>query len=393
MPIPLHTPRVNNNDDFVRLTQLFVSPGSFVRQGDPVADVETDKATFTVEAERDGYVLGFNSQPGESIAVGSVLAWIGATADEAMPSDDGNGAPLPGTNESTAGTLTLKAALLLAQYGLKARDVPASGERLSASDVERYVASHGGPQAHHRPVSGTQCDSIPPAVAEPGKQVPLTPHGRGMLRTVAWHKSEAVPAYLEMSYDPASWAEYAAAFQQRHGLLLNPLLALLARRLVGAALDQPAVNATVVGEQGHLYDHVNLGFTVQSGDDLMVVVVREAENLDELAFAQRLGELQRSAMRNTLRPEETSGATIGFSSMARWSVSRHVPVLLPQTALMIAHTAPAGESARLGATYDHRVLNGGEVVRALQALARPSANGVACGAPYPHERYPQNDSR
>jgi pyruvate dehydrogenase E2 component (dihydrolipoamide acetyltransferase) len=374
MPVPVHTPRVNNNDDFVRLTHLFVSPGTFVRRGDPVADVETDKATFTVEAEQDGYVLGFGSEVGETIAVGSVLAWIGEGADEAIPATAGKDGTAPGTGDGASVAPTLKAAILLAQYGLTARDVPASGERLSASDVEQYMVSRGGLGAHRQPVPGSQSQSAPRMPAEPGKQVLLTPPRHGMLRTVGWQKSEAVPGYLELAYDPDPWAGYAAAFQKRHHLLLSPLLALLARHLVRAALAQPAVNSTVVGEQGYFYDHVNLGFTVQAGDDLMVVVVREAEKLDELAFVQKLGEMQRRAMRNALRPDETSGATIGFSSMARWAVRRHVPVLLPQTALMVAHTAPAGGSTCMGVTYDHRVLNGGEVVRALQTLALPPAS-------------------
>src|SRR5664279_637467 len=115
MPVPLHTPRLNNNDDFVRLTHLFVSPGTFVRRGDPVADVETDKAGFTVEADQDGYVLGYNSQVGETIAVGSVLAWIGATEDEKIPAAEGKVAG--GTAGGSSIAPTLKAALLLAQYG------------------------------------------------------------------------------------------------------------------------------------------------------------------------------------------------------------------------------------------------------------------------------------
>jgi pyruvate dehydrogenase E2 component (dihydrolipoamide acetyltransferase) len=371
MPFPLHTPRLNNNDDFVRLTHLFVAPGTFVRRGDPVADVETDKAGFTVEAEEDGYVLGFSSQVGETIAVGSVLAWIGAAADEKIPAE---AMAAPGGADGVTKAPTLKAALLLAQFGLTPRDVPASGERLSAADVEQYAASHGGTGVIRRPMPAGQPHGLASMPTEPGRRVELTPPRHGMLRAVAWHKSEAVPAYLELSYDPALWVEYAANFQQRHHLLLSPLLALLARRLVGAAVDQQALNSTMVGEQGHVYDHVNLGFTVQAGDNLMVVVVREAETLDELTFAQRLGELQRRAMKNSLRPDEASGATVGFSSMARWAVSRHVPVLLPQTAFLVAHTAPANGLACLGATYDHRVLNGGEVVRALQNLARPPEN-------------------
>jgi pyruvate/2-oxoglutarate dehydrogenase complex dihydrolipoamide acyltransferase (E2) component len=375
MPFPVHTPRVNNNDDVVRLTHLFVSPGDFVRQGDPLADVETDKATFTVEAEKDGYLLAFGSQTGETVAVGSILAWMGVAADEAIPSDSERAAALPAPGAPA--TPTLKAAILLAQYGLAARDVPPSGDRLSASDVERYVASREDLAV--RSLAAGPAQTISPIPSIPGKQVPLTPPERGMLRTVAWHKSEAVPGYLELSYDPAPWVDYASAFQKQHGLLLSPLLALLARRLVCAALNQEAVNATVVGEQRHVYDHVNLGFTVQSGNDLMVAVVTHAETLDELAFAQKLGQLQRRAMRHTLHPSETTGATIGFSSMARWAVTRHVPVLLPYTALMVAHTAPSGGSASLGATYDHRVLNGGEVVRVLQTLSLPPAPGEALG--------------
>jgi pyruvate dehydrogenase E2 component (dihydrolipoyllysine-residue acetyltransferase) len=376
MVVPLHTPRLNNNDDFVRLTHIFVTPGAFLRRGDPVADVETDKAGFTVEAEQDGYVLGFNPRVGETIEVGSVLAWIGANADDKIPVEAGKAVGAPADSDGSSAAPTLKAALLLAQHGLTARDVPASGERLSVSDVEHYVAARGKAARHVRPAPAAPPQVSLPTVAEPGKQVQLTPPQHGMLRTVAWHKFEAVPAYLEISYDPGPWAEYAADFQQRHRLLMSPLLALLARRIVDAAIEQPTLNATLLGEQGHFYDHVNLGFTVQSGDNLMVVVVREAENLDELAFSQKLGELQRRAMGHALRPDETSGATVGFSSMARWSVSRHVPVLLPQTAFMIAHTAPLHGSACLGATYDHRVLNGGGVVRALQTLSRPPGNNT-----------------
>ena len=50
MPIPLHTPRINNNDDTVRLTKVLVAVGGPIRRGDPIIDIETDKAVFTVES-------------------------------------------------------------------------------------------------------------------------------------------------------------------------------------------------------------------------------------------------------------------------------------------------------------------------------------------------------
>jgi pyruvate/2-oxoglutarate dehydrogenase complex dihydrolipoamide acyltransferase (E2) component len=364
MPVPVHTPRINNNDDFVRVAHVYVSPGSFLSRGDPLADLETDKATFTLEAERDGYLLCLKAEIGETVAVGSILAWVGDSAEEAPPAE-----PSPGASAAAGGgdrEPTLKAALLLARYGLAAAEVPAAGQRLTAGDIERYVAS--------RPVPGPQLviprGDRPMAPSEPGRQVELTRPERGMLRTVSWQK-EAVPAYLEIVYDPRPWDEYAADFQRRHRLFMSPLLALLAWRLARIAAEQPAINATLAGERKHVYDHVNLGFTVQSGPSLYAVVVREAESMEMLAFVQKLGELQRSAMRGALRPEDVSGATIGFSSMARWGVTRHVPVLLPESALMAAHAAPEGGTAALGATYDHRLLHGADAVRVLQALASP----------------------
>jgi pyruvate/2-oxoglutarate dehydrogenase complex dihydrolipoamide acyltransferase (E2) component len=82
-------------------------------------------------------------------------------------------------------------------------------------------------------------------------------------------------------------------------------------------------------------------------------------------------ELQRNAASHKLSPDELQNATIGFSSMARWKVGRHIPILSPHTALMIAHTVDSNDQAILGASYDHRVLHGGEVVSVLQKLSKP----------------------
>ena len=366
MPVAIYTPRINNNDDFVRVTHLYVDAGSLVRPGDLLADLETDKATFTVEAERDGYLLCFRAEPGQSIAVGSILAWLGETAGETPPADSTG--PAAGADGAAGRTPTLKAALLLARYGVAAAEVPSAGDRLTVEEVERYVA--GRPARRSETVPAGRARELAPS--EPGRRTELSGAEHGMLNTVLWQK-EAVPAYLEIAYDPRPWDEYAAEFQQRNRLLMSPLLALLTLSLARIAAGRPAINATIAGAEKYVYDHVNIGFTVQSGPSLYVVVVREAESLEELAFVRKLGDLQRAAMRGALHAADISGATIGFSSMARWAITRHFPVLLPQTALMIAHSAPVNGLATLGATYDHRLLHGADVFQVLQMLAQPPA--------------------
>ncbi|MEP7305987.1 MAG: 2-oxo acid dehydrogenase subunit E2 [Acidobacteriota bacterium] len=368
MAIPLHAPRVNNNDDTVRVLRLLVQRGDAVRAGDFVAEVETEKASVAVEAEQAGVVLAVVPQVQDVVAVGSVLVWLGATIDDPVPDVASLDDPLVGT---MAGTMvpTVKAAQLLERYGLSAVDVPASAGRLSARDVEAYIDGHG-----LVPIAAASSRSAPrgaPPVA-PGTLQALTPGERGMLRTVLWQRQEAVPAYVELQYEAAAWDRVAADYQRREGLLINPLLALLAYRLTRIATANPRLTSTLVGEERWMYGAVNLGFTVQSDTTLYLAVVADAAALTCAQFIARLTTLQRQALAHRLHPSDTTGATIGFSSMARWQATRHIPVLAPQTALIVAHASPSADGRGiLGATYDHRVLTGSEVLAAITALSRP----------------------
>jgi pyruvate/2-oxoglutarate dehydrogenase complex dihydrolipoamide acyltransferase (E2) component len=361
MATPLHTPRVNNNDDTVRLVKLLVRPGDHVRAGQLVAEVETDKANFTVESEGDGYVLSVEKTLNDTVAVGSVLLWLGATADEAIPV--GNAAVVGvGMTANASASATLKAAHLLAEHGLSAHDVPASGDRLTVADVERFLSNPSNPS------NPSNLSNL--AIAK-GVAQPLTPEERGMLRTVSWQRDEAVPGYVELTYDTAAWERAAKEYQKQQRLLLSPLLPLMAHRLVRVAMLNPKLNSTIVGDTRHVYSAVNLGFTVQSDTTLYLTVVQNAAALGCREFVERLGQLQRGALAHGLRAADLTGATVSFSSMARWNVSRHVPVLPPFTALIVAHASARDGVGTMGATYDHRVLTGYDALAALQQLSMP----------------------
>ena len=159
-------------------------------------------------------------------------------------------------------------------------------------------------------------------------------------------------------------------------MLMNPMLALLAWRLAKLAAENPRINATAAPGGAHLYDQVNLGFMVQSGRSLYLVVVRDAASKSAVEFVSELSELQRAAMKRALRTEQTSNATIAFTSMARWNVVRHVPLLVPQTSLIVAHSAKINGLTHLGASYDHRLLTGFDVAQVLQALTAPPKTGL-----------------
>ncbi len=373
MAVAVHVPRINNNDDVVRLVRLDAAVGKRVERGAILGQVETDKAIVDIEAPGDGFVIALLAVVDDSVDVGSILLWLGERIDEPVPQ------PAPGTAAAPAGSAaragnapTAKALLMLQRHGLAAGEVPCSGDRLTTEDVERFVASRS------RAATITPMRAVEERLPEvAGELRELRSDERGMIHTVSWSRDFSVPGYLELEYDPGTWDVYAKAYADQHRLLLSPLLALMAWRLVQLAHEMPMLNATIVGERRYEFAPVNLGFTVQVGQTLYLTVVRDAVKLGEAPFVTALGDIQRRASGHKLAPDEIRGATIAFSSMARWKVSRHIPVLPPQTAIIIAHAASLTGAAVLGASYDHRVLNGFQVVDTLRKLSTPG--GPATG--------------
>ena len=189
MASPLHIPRVNNNDDSVRIVGLGVSEGDFVTRGQIVGAVETDKAVLDVSVERDGYVLKIVHRAGETASVGSVLLWIGEIATERVPEL----APAATAPAAAGGTdrPTAKAQAMLRELGLAANVIPTAGERLTVADIESWLATQrqpvktAGPGAHPAP---EQAPSVP------GEYRNLSAEERGMFFTVLWHRDRAAAA-------------------------------------------------------------------------------------------------------------------------------------------------------------------------------------------------------
>jgi len=139
MPSPLYVPRVNNNDDSVRVVELRVKEGEFVKRGQILGAVETDKAVLDVPAERDGYVLKILGRSGETASVGSVLLWLGEIAGEQMAEQTPAAlvvATAGGTERPTA-----KAREMLRELDLAAAAIPVAGERLTVADIDAWLAT------------------------------------------------------------------------------------------------------------------------------------------------------------------------------------------------------------------------------------------------------------
>ena len=186
MPSPLYVPRVNNNDDSVRIVELRVQEGDFVKRGQILGAVETDKAVLDVPAESDGYVLKILGRSGETASVGSVLLWLGEIAGEQVTEQ----APAALVVSIAGGTErpTAKARAMLQELNLDAAAIPAAGERLTVADIEAWLAMQRKPAHAPGSVAPTASEQTP---SVPGQYRELSGEERGMLATVLWHRDRA----------------------------------------------------------------------------------------------------------------------------------------------------------------------------------------------------------
>ncbi|MGH9238262.1 MAG: 2-oxo acid dehydrogenase subunit E2 [Vicinamibacterales bacterium] len=355
MSMLVRVPRLTTNDDVVRVTRIVAHAGASVATGDVVAEVASEKALVTVEVEVPGVVRTVYVAEGDMVAVGTPLVEIEVAALET---------PFAPTRQTpqreTSARPTLGAHRLLCRLGLRQEDVTASGSRLSAADVWAHAANVPSPVAPHAP----------------GSFQPLSPAELAMARAVAWHAGAVVPGYVEAAFDALAWRRYADAFRRRHRLLLDPLLSLVSWRLARLVHERPRLNAVIVSNRRYAYQVVNLGFAVQSASQLYLVVVRDAGAVSAPEFCERLAVLQRRAATDSVTHDDLQGATVAFSSMARWQVSRHIPVLPPWTSVTVAHGAGRRQSV-IGATFDHRAHTGSDIAELLEQLRMPPRRTAA----------------
>ncbi len=370
-------PKVDSNDDYVLLSNISVSVGDSVEVDEVLFEIESDKSVSEILAEKSGVVLRIDFEAETRIKTGQVVMWIGDSSDEIANLPD-QISPEPVISEiNIEGCITMKAQLLLDRYGLKSEDIlSANQNRLVASDVLDYIGSLSSvpeiPSVINSPnknalLTGANTDLILPETVE---HEALSSAEKTMVDSVKWHRDYPVTGYIEMTYDPSRWTVYSKDYATCNGLLMDPLLSLMAYRLVQAVCDHvPKANTTVWGGDRLRYHQINLGFTVQVKDILFMVVVKGADKMSEEEFLDELGQLQRRAMRNKLKPEEAKGSTIAFTSMSKWNVSRHVPILPTGNSFIMAHssptTGPLAGTGIIGATYDHRILHGFDVARIL----------------------------
>jgi pyruvate dehydrogenase E2 component (dihydrolipoamide acetyltransferase) len=342
-------PDVGEGIDAGELVEWHVSEGQSVREDDPMADVQTDKAIVTIPCPTTGVVLELRINEGEMVGVGEVMAVFEPHGASAAAPQPAFAAPLAAPARPQASPAVRKRA---ADLGLDLAQVQGSGPqgRIELADLEPASGDGGGD-----------------AAASPrGRVVPL----RGVRRTIARAMTESwqtIPHIIDYREADAtgllqwrqSLRDQADDEPLRGALTLTPLLVAIA---VEALRKHPYVNASVDLEREEitLHDEYNIGIATATDDGLLVPVLRHADarNVHELAL--EADALVRSARERRLRPDQLSGGTFTVNNYGSLGVWLGTPIIKP------------GEVANLGlGRVQERpvAVDGQVVVRPIVALS------------------------
>jgi 2-oxoglutarate dehydrogenase E2 component (dihydrolipoamide succinyltransferase) len=363
----IRVPRLNSNDVRYILVEWLAETGAAVREGDPVAVVETSKAAEEIAAPRDGR-LHQVVPAGREYPVGELIGHVTADYEEApIPP----AAPPEGSVDTAAGAgaaagvvITAPAREAAVRLGVDPNSLVELGKKVvRREDVERLATS------------GIVLDRQQLAVAATVARSHATiPAGFSVVRVVA---DEAIAAGR-------------AATRRLRTLVGLPEIFLTA--VAGLATSFPHVFATPVdGRSLRPAADLNIAVTIDVGRGLYTPVVRNADRLSLGEIAAVLGRHRHTAMRGRFRADELTGASILLSLSGEDGVVFTQPMVHPGQIAALSlgsvqrELAPApgtGEpQARrvlhLGMSYDHRYLNGGDAVRFLlavkAAVERPAA--------------------
>jgi pyruvate dehydrogenase E2 component (dihydrolipoamide acetyltransferase) len=343
----IRMPPLGATSDELTIVQWLKEVGSVVEQGEPLLEVETDKATLEVEAAFAGTLLAIAHGAGETVAVGEVLAHVGAPGEDvpAAASDKPQAVPT--------------ARRLAQEHGIELASVQGSGPRgrIEKQDVLALI------------------DVAPPADG----RLELSRHRRGvaerLTRSVLTIPQFSVGVEVDMASAAAQLARARA-----DGLAALTYTHLFLRATAGVLREQPALNRVWVADGPRLrqLDGAAVGLAVAGDDTLLVPTIADADRLELSALVEVTADAERVARAGKV----TAGApaAIALSNLGMFGIDRFSAIVDPdQTAILAVgavteRVGASGGEVRVGPwveltlTVDHRVVDGVLAARFLAEI-------------------------
>lgn len=391
--------------------------GQSVIKGEPLMEVETDKATVEIEAPASGILTNVTASSGDEVPVGNKIAVILAPGEVATTAALQDPRPLPEGDGISAGRLAREGEGTTEDHPLplgEGRDEghrptskPTSpgeaaaqtwhvGERILASPAAKRIAKERGIDLSSLRGSGpsgsvlaedvlksTASEAIskagPPKI---GETIQLTAMRRIVGERMTRSKQTAPHFYLSMDVDMTGIARQRNMLKEKNEPLVPSINDFILSACAKTLREFPSMNAAFTEQGVQLYSDINIGMAVALEEGLVVPVIRSADRLSLKDLAQQSRELVEKAQKKKLFPLDYEGGTFTVSNLGTFGVDNFVAIINPPQCAILAvgrvapRVVPHGEGIAvrsmmtLSLSADHRIVDGAIAARFLQEVKR-----------------------
>jgi pyruvate dehydrogenase E2 component (dihydrolipoamide acetyltransferase) len=403
--------------------------GEAVTKGEPLMEVETDKATVEIEAPESGLLGGISAQPGDVIPVGQTIAWILAAGEQppvqVAPSAQAEPQAQSRNVSIEASPLARKIA---EEHGIDLALIRSNGKRIEKADVLAYLKDEGGKMKDETPSNHpsslifhpSRIPASPKArrlavergidiatlkgsgpdgavlVADVPLEVVHTPsadvEAPGTVSTVWRIMAERMTSswttvphfYLMREVDASNLIEWrsrvSSTVEKRAGI--KPTYTDLLVKLIGFTLrEHPRLNAAWENGNIRFNKEVNVGIAVAIEEGLIVPVIRDADSASISEIAAQRKELIERAQNRKVRPADISDGTFTLSNLGMYNVDAFSAIVNPPQAAILAvgriteRVVPVNGQVAIRPmmvmtlSCDHRVVDGARAAQFLDDLA------------------------
>jgi pyruvate dehydrogenase E2 component (dihydrolipoamide acetyltransferase) len=406
MPTVVRMPEVLANAGEGVIQTWLVSEGQEVAVGDPLAEIETDKAVVEYAAEVAGILGRLIAEPGSTIAVGEPIAVMLAPGETDADIDpavlDGVAVSVAPESEPAAVGVTEPAAVangrrlfatplvrkIARERGIELASVSGTGPsgRIVRRDLERLPAAER--------VSAPQPERAPAAVAESDEpatgftDVPLTRMRKAIARRLTESTTTVPHFYLAADCRVDDLLELRRRVNAAADIRVS-LNDFVLKAVAGALMEVPDTNAIWNGDSIRRYDGADIGLAVAVDGGLLTPVLRGVDTTPLSVLSVRAAELAQRARDGRIQQHELEGGSVSVSNLGMLGVTEFSAIINPpQSAILavggaIARPVVVDGELQVGAVMtvtlsaDHRVIDGALAAAWMAAFVRRIENPLA----------------
>jgi 2-oxoglutarate dehydrogenase E2 component (dihydrolipoamide succinyltransferase) len=405
MPIEIKVPSVGESINEVTLTKWIKKDGDWVDRDEVIAELESEKATFEINAEQAG-ILHTKAKENDTLQIGDIAATIDDKAEKpasvSKEKTEEKKADKPVSEKSPEHYITendkkqpVEKKASAENDNIKATPVAAAILADKKVDVKKVTptGSNGKILKH----------DVLDALANPGRPVGKQLFSReersekmsNLRRTISRRLVEAKNSTamlttfneVDMSAIMELRAKYKEVFKKHHEVNLG-FMSFFTKACCFALQEWPAVNAGIDGDNILYHDYCDISIAVSSPKGLVVPVIRNAESLSMAEIEKEVVQLATKAKESKLTIEEMTGGTFTITNGGIFGSLMSTPIInIPQSAILGMHNIverPVAIKGQvvirpmmyLAVSYDHRIIDGREsvsfLVRVKEMLENPA---------------------